>query len=177
MTASGPIDLTSEMSKRVTIHMNLGQEMVITTVDKLRLCLMENRDCLADKKEWVTPLGVFLVLVTTIVAADFHDFVLKAPVWSALYVLGSAASLVWLVRAGWKAWRNRDLGSIDTLIDRIKPESLSTRRPQQSIVYRSLATDVGAALAESGPTLAEMLDSINEPTKKRGQQPPPKDRV
>ena len=140
MTTSGTIDLSGELSRRATIHMNVGQDMVVITEDKLRLRLIEHRDCLADKKEWLTPLSLFLALVTTLVAADFHDFVLKAPVWTAVYSLGSLASFVWLCVAGWKAWSNRNLGSLDMLVRRIKPDvSPIDQGLPQAVTARELA--------------------------------------
>src|SRR6266550_8301890 len=142
MTAPGPIDLTGELSRRSTIHMNVGQEMVITTVDKLRLCLIENRDSLADKREWVTPLGLFVTLSATLAATDFHDFLLKAAVWNAIYIIGAAGCLLWLVRAIAKAWNNRNLGSIDTIIARIKPVPPSASPELQRLVFSADVADV-----------------------------------
>jgi hypothetical protein len=150
MTAPGPIDLTGELSRRSTIHMNVGQEMVVTTVDKLRLCLIENRDSLADKKEWVTPLSLFVTFVATLAATDFHDFLLKASVWNAIYVIGAGSSLIWLVRALFKAWNNRNLGSIDTIIARIKPVPTTVSPELQKWLWSlDLAKKVGEALGKS----------------------------
>lgn len=151
MTTSGPIDLSGEVSRRSTVHINVGQEMVVITTDKLRLRLIEQRDCLADKKEWLTPLGLLLSFVATLAAADFHDFVFKAPVWDALFILGSIASGVWLVKAGWKAWSNRKLGSLDALIERIKPDATPGGQSSlgEAMTAAEITRKVGAALMQN----------------------------
>jgi hypothetical protein len=119
MTAPN-IEIQREFSERLTIHKNLAQEVVVTTVDKVRLCLMDNRDCLLSKKEWVTPASVFATLITTLVAADFHDFIVKAPTWQALYILATLGSGAWLATAAIRGWRHRHRGSIDDIVASLK---------------------------------------------------------
>jgi hypothetical protein len=123
MTAQSQIEFEKEFSEKLTVHKNLGQEIVVTTVDKVRLCLMMNRDSLTAQKEWLTPLGIFLALLTTLVAADFREFIFKPNVWTAIYVIGSLISLVWLCTSGYKAWKNRSKGSIDAIVEELKAQT------------------------------------------------------
>lgn len=124
MTNQSQIEFEKEFSDKLTIHKNLGQEVVVTTVDKVRLCLLENRDSLISQKEWRTPLGIFLALLTTLVAADFREFIFKPDVWTAIYVIGSLISFCWLCCSGYKAWENRDKGSIDSIVNNLKAQTV-----------------------------------------------------
>jgi hypothetical protein len=120
------IDFKKEMAEKLTVHTNLGQEVVVTTVDKLRLCLIQNRDYLTIKREWLTPLGIFLTLLTTLVAADFRQFIFKADVWVAIYVIGALTSFVWFGSSAYKAWDNRGRGSIDDIVEELKPKDMES---------------------------------------------------
>jgi hypothetical protein len=114
------IEIEKEFSERLTVYKNLGQEVIVTTVDKLRLCLLESRDCLTAKREWLTPLSLMLTLLTTLVAAEFRTFIFAPPVWMAIYFLGALLSFLWLFRAGHRAWQNRRRGSIEEIVERFK---------------------------------------------------------
>ena len=132
MTSQASIELGKEFSERLTIHTNIGQEVVVTTVDKVRICLMENRDCLTAQREWLTPLSLFLALVTTLAAAEFRDFVLKAAAWQALYVLASIVTLTWALLAGVRAWKNRSRGSIDSIVTTLVAQSPRIQSPPRA---------------------------------------------
>lgn len=122
MTPSAPyqIDVEQEFSRRLTVHKSLDQEVVVTTVDKVRLCLLKNQECLRAKREWVTPLSLLLTLLAALFATEFKDFGLAAAVWEAAFVLGAGASFVWLLFAGGKAWRNRPIGGIEQIVSELK---------------------------------------------------------
>lgn len=125
MTPSAPIDLASELSNSLTVHSNIDQAIVMVTEDRLRLCLIDNRDCLTARREWLVPLSLLLTLLTTFVAADFtRRFIFPPPVWEAIYAIGAFLSFVWLVVTTFKAiasWRD---ASIDVLVERIKSRSV-----------------------------------------------------
>ncbi len=93
MTSPPRIELDKEFSDQLTVHKNIGQEIVVTTVDKVRICLMETRDCLTTKREWATPLALCLALLSTLVAADFRDYLLPKAVWQAMYILACQGRL------------------------------------------------------------------------------------
>jgi len=122
MTTPSKIEIGKEFSEKLTVHKNLEQEVVVTTVDKVRLCLIKNQNLLSAKKEWFTPLGLFLALLTTLVAADFRDFILKQDTWTALYIIGMIISFCWLCCSGCRAWKNRAKSSIDGIVEELKTQ-------------------------------------------------------
>lgn len=125
------IEFEKEFSEKLTIHKNLGQEVLVTTVDKVKLCLINNRDCLTAKKEWITPFGIFLALVTTLIAAEFRKFIFEPNVWTSVYVIGAIISLIWFLRAGYSAYKNRNSGSLDNLVNEIKSQTVSKNENDQ----------------------------------------------
>jgi hypothetical protein len=125
MTLPGPhIEFEREFSERLTVHKNLGQEVVVTTVDKVKLCLIENRECLGAQKEWVMPMSLGIAFGTTLIAAQFRDVVFKADVWQALYIFGTIGCLIWFARTALAAWRSRSRGGIDEVVSRLKTEGV-----------------------------------------------------
>lgn len=124
MSTQPQIEFGKEFSEKLTVYKNLGQEVMVTTVDKVRLCLMTNRDSLTAKNGWLTPFGLFLALLTTLVAADFREFIFKPNVWVAIYVIGTIISFVWLCSSAWIAWKNRHKGSIDLIVEELKAQTV-----------------------------------------------------
>lgn len=100
---------------------NTAQEFIHTTADKLKLCLIEHRDALNAKNSWIAPLGIFIALLATLVAADFHDFLgFTAEVWESIHIVAIVLSGLWLARALWRAWASRESSNIDNLVRQIK---------------------------------------------------------
>jgi hypothetical protein len=121
------------------VYSNLGQEIIITTEDKIRLCLIEHLSRVEKKGAWMTPLGIFLTIAIVIPTTTFHDFLLSAETWQAVFVLGGSVSLIWLVQAVWKA---RTSVSLADVLGRIKSTGVA-----QSVGQTSTQRD-----GTSGPT-------------------------
>lgn len=98
--SSPDIQYESPKSIPVTkVHGDLSQQVVLITVDRLRLILVQHAGRMADSKVWVAPLGVVVSLGTTFATTEFKDFYLPATTWQAIFVLTTLASIVWLFRA------------------------------------------------------------------------------
>ena len=124
MAAELNIEFAQEFSSQLTVHKNLGQEVVVTTVDKVRLCLMQNEAHLRGQRDWITPLSLLLASCTTLLAAEFKNVGLAKEVWQSLYILGSIACLIWLIKAATAAWRYRNKASIDAIVHELKASGL-----------------------------------------------------
>jgi hypothetical protein len=125
------IDVRKEVAERLTVHTNVTLEVVVTTVDKVRLCLMRNREHLAAKMAWAVPLGILLTLIATLVAADFRDvFGVKKESWWAVFFLAAVVALVWFafsagnaIKFIWRDWRKGSFDSIDHIINELKAQT------------------------------------------------------
>ena len=104
-----------------TIHWNLEQVVIVTTEDKLRLCLQNAIDRLDAKWKWWTPLATLLTLVLALTTTEFKDqFTIPAATWQAIFLILTGASLIWAVVAIWRAIRVKI--SIESIVSEIKQQ-------------------------------------------------------
>ena len=86
------------------VYSNLGQEIIITTEDKIRLCLIEHLSRMEKRNAWITPLGILLTIVIVFPTTTFRDaFYLSAATWQAMFVIGGVICFGWLIRSIWNA--------------------------------------------------------------------------
>jgi hypothetical protein len=118
-----PTGLTDRMLSELTFHANLAQELIVTTKDKIELCLLHHQEELQIQREWTTPFGILVAVLMTLLTADFKDGLgLKKEVWQAIFLMAAATSGVWFVYAVARAVRVwwRGTGSIDSIISELK---------------------------------------------------------
>ena len=101
------------------IHWSLEPVFIITTEDKLKLCLYKSIDCLDAKRKWWTPSALFVTLVLALTTTEFKEqFSIPSATWQAVFLILAAASLIWAVAAIWKACRVRV--SVESIVSEIK---------------------------------------------------------
>jgi len=110
------------IQKTSRIHLNLGQEFVLTTDDKIRLCLNKHLSRVEKRNAWITPLGVLLTIIIVFPTTTFQPFVCSAETWEAVFIVSGVICLGWLVRA---IWQSRVATSIDSVIDEIKRTAIA----------------------------------------------------
>jgi len=91
--------LTDQMGRGTGLYVNLNQELIVTTEDKLRLCLNEHLGLMEQRREWYTPAGIFVALIATLSTASFHDFIVSKDTWSAIFIVAAVLCLLWLGRS------------------------------------------------------------------------------
>ncbi len=110
-----------ELTTDLKIHRNLTQDVILTTQDRLRLALIEHRDTLSAKREWISAALLSLSLLTTILLTDFENALgLSADTWRAAYGFFFILALGWLINSLVKLFRNRKRGDIDYVLKQIK---------------------------------------------------------
>ena len=100
------------------IHWNLESVFIITTEDKLRLCLHKNIDRLDVKRKWATPLALLVSLLLALTTADFKDLFIPSEAWLAIFLIAAVVSFFWTIKAIWKT-----IGvevSVESIISEIK---------------------------------------------------------
>ena len=121
MSKKGAVIELEELTGDFKIHKNLTQDVILTTQDKLRLALIEHRDLLSSKREWISAGSLALSLLSTILLTTFQDKLgLSADTWRALYGLFFSLAMVWLVNSLVNLVKNRKRREIDYLIKEIK---------------------------------------------------------
>jgi hypothetical protein len=88
--------LASQIVQNTTLHLNLSQDAIVITEDKVRLCLMEHLAKLEARKDWIAPAGILVTLIATFASTTFKNFILEAAVWEALFILLTVFDIGWL---------------------------------------------------------------------------------
>lgn len=110
-----------EIVKKSSIYPNLSQEFIITTTDKVKISLIEFQRAINAKNDWITPFGILLALISSLIAADFKRFLgLDPNVWQAIFIIGSAVCLFWLIRAIIMSIRLRGRSEMNYVICQLK---------------------------------------------------------
>lgn len=105
----------------VDVHVNVDQEIIQITEDKLRLILKDHLHSLTHKGGWIAPFGLLVSIVTTFCTAKFDTFIgLGSDFWRALFTLVAVVSVFWLVVA---IKRGREVLTLDELINKVKNKS------------------------------------------------------
>ncbi len=129
------IELDKELFDSSTVSKNLTQEILVITIDKAKLCLMEHQSILRSQRNWIAPAGILIALVTSLVATDFKSFLgIKADFWQAIFVLLSIASGIWLIVTLFRALQKRGKGGVDKLIRKLRenlPETSTVQNGSQ----------------------------------------------
>ena len=115
-------DPMAEFARRVVqqdsrIHLNLGQEFIFTTEDKLRLCLTSHLHRVEARRSWIAPLGILVTILVVIPSTTFKTFLFSPDTWTAIFTIAGISSLIWLIRSAIKA---RVSASLDTVVAEIK---------------------------------------------------------
>jgi len=121
------LDLNRELLSTSVTYQNISQEFIVTTSDKVKLCLGEHREALRSRTEWVAPAGILASIGTTLVVADFNVFLgFGSDFWRALYMIASGLSIVWLLHSLYhaaKAWRR---GGVDHIVASLKADTVTS---------------------------------------------------
>lgn len=76
------------------IYLNVAQEVIVTTEDKVLLWLSEHLKRMERRRSWITPLGIFITIVLTLATSSFKDILyLSADTWRAIFIIVGLISL------------------------------------------------------------------------------------
>lgn len=104
--------LAGEIVQQTKLHLNLSQDAIVITEDKVRLCLIEHLDRLGARKDWIAPAGILLTFAVTFPTTTFHDAGLPASTWQAMFIIATLLNAAWLLKALWRAWKSPKLEEV-----------------------------------------------------------------
>lgn len=111
----------SDLVQTSRVHLNLSQDVIITTEDKLRLCLGTQVEAFKHKQAWIAPVSLFITFLIVFSTSTFKEFIFPAATWQAMFVICTAATGIWSVFAVVKAIGSRR--KLDDLVNDIKRSS------------------------------------------------------
>jgi hypothetical protein len=116
--------LSDAILQNTKVHQNVHQDVIIITEDKVQLCLLRHINQAARARDWLTPGGILLAIVTTFTTSTFNDALgLDAAVWKALFVMATVATVVWLIVTFRRAFSAPSLEEIVTEMKRAGEKS------------------------------------------------------
>lgn len=123
----GIIDVRSIVNV-TQVHLNVSQELIITTEDKVQLCLSKHLRTVEKRRNWIAPLGVLIPIVVTLVTSTFRDFIIEAATWRAVFILVGVLSFGWL---GWSVWEALQSGNVEDIVVELKKGSQIGTTPSE----------------------------------------------
>ena len=120
--------IATEIVRESKLHLNLGQNTIVITEDKIRLCLNDHLRGLESRWGWVAPAAIFLTILITFVTTTFHDFYLKAPVWEAIFLVAEVLVFFWLVRSVIRALKAPSIEDVVSAMKRASASEAATGR-------------------------------------------------
>lgn len=115
------LELDQELLQRSIVYKNIGQEFIVTTADKIKLSLLQHRDVLKAKTDWIAPTGILITLTATLVATNFTKFLGLSPdVWKALFIACAILDFVWLLYSIYRLIKFLSKGSVESFVQNLK---------------------------------------------------------
>jgi hypothetical protein len=115
--ASIKAHLAESLVRNAEVSINLGNCIIATTEDKVRLAVLTHLSRMEQRYKWVAPAGVFASLLAALVTADFKDLILSASIWTAVFLLGCIAAGVYSV---WAVIRAVRAPSVDDFVGKLR---------------------------------------------------------
>ena len=113
----------NEILRDSEVHLNVREKYIITTEDKVRLCLSKRLATMEQRKDWIAPAGILLAVVTVFVSAEFKDAGISRHTWQAIFIIVGWVSLGWLI---WALVRRRNAPTLDDVVIEIKVGTVTT---------------------------------------------------
>jgi hypothetical protein len=134
-----------ELSQGSIVSKNVNQEVIVTTRDRVHLCLIKHQTNLQSRQDWLVPFGILLTIILTLTTADFKKDALgvDGDTWRALFLMGLIVTTVWLVITGRRAI-NTSATAVEDVINNMR-----TPPPQPNIVSTSSSTSTAAGAEPS----------------------------
>ena len=122
--ASDPITIDLGLNQLIQrVDPDITQQIIVTTADKAKLCLIQALDRMERRKAWIAPVGILTTLIAVFLTSTFQDFLgLSKDYWKAFFSLAAVASGIWLLRC---LFRIRSSLTIDEIVDRLRTDSLA----------------------------------------------------
>lgn len=116
------INLDEDLTRQMTVYKNLTQEIIVTNTDKVKLILADHHKIIKRKIEWISPVGIFVTVLTTILTAKFEEakFGISPQIWQSIFIVSCFASFFWSLILIINAIRFYKKGTVDEFIDKLK---------------------------------------------------------
>ena len=115
--------ITPKQDKFVAeIYTNTQSNLIEITEDKLENTIMKFLAKFAKANSWLTPFSIAVAILFSLLTSEVNKNLFNIPkeIWSAIFYLALAASLIWLMISIINYFRFRKESKIESLICKIK---------------------------------------------------------
>ena len=99
------------------LYLNVSQRVIVTTEDKIKLCLGKHFKNVEKKREWLTPLSLLVTIIIVFATSNFKAYILSAATWEAIFVILGIVCFAWFILTIKNAFQNI---KIENIIDELK---------------------------------------------------------
>jgi hypothetical protein len=129
----------ADLKSDVIIHKNLTQDVLLTTEDRMKLALIEYRDTLASRSDWLGAGVLTLSFLSSLLLTTFKDIgPLSAETWRAVYFIFFIMALARFINILIKTYQNRQKSQIDYVINKIKATKPSVSEAEEQEAKKRL---------------------------------------
>ena len=120
MPENTKINVSEELSRSVVVHKNFVTELLIVDVAKLKNELRDYDEAIKQTGDWISVVSLAISLILVNCTSNFQEFLgLSSETWKAIFVIGMAASIIWVVVVLVRLYRYKDKYNVDNLIKSI----------------------------------------------------------
>ena len=116
--------ISDQLTQDSNVHLNLSNDLIVITEDKLRLCLREQGDAINESRSWTAPVSMLITLSIVLLTTSFNEAFFPASTWQAVFVICWGGAILWTIKAV------KDSGgtkrSTDDIVDELK--AISTKK-------------------------------------------------
>lgn len=110
-------DVSKIVAREAQAHYNVGLAYVVTTQDKIQICLMKYLQDMGARDRWQAPFGMILTIGLVFLTADFKQFIFSKETWQAVFIIALLFSAAWLVNS---LFHRKKAKTIEEVIDELK---------------------------------------------------------
>lgn len=138
------------------VKSNLGENIFISTEDKIKICLMDYLKDLGEKKSWITPLGLFVTIAITFSTTEFKDsFGLPKETWQAVFFIAGIMILFWFFYTVGNAGKTK---TVDEVIEELKKSRIKEFKSSAS---SDTLRVINAIYGTPPNKIADVTDTLN----------------
>ncbi|MNL37416.1 hypothetical protein D3C87_1595590 [compost metagenome] len=105
-----------------SFSVNTAQRLIYITEDRLQLRLQDYQNDLEKRRDWLTPMGIFLTIISTLSTATFNDvWSIKASTIEMVFMASAIVTGLWTARSLVERFKTKGI-SIQQFIERLRSE-------------------------------------------------------
>lgn len=118
--ASKDKQILEEVASNTKVIKALSQDLLVISVDKIRLAYAEHISTRSTKNLWIAPIGLFCTLLLSLLTTTFADsFGVTGATWKAFFMFGCLLTLIWSIIAIKKSIQAPQIDDVDAFINSI----------------------------------------------------------